>query len=230
MVTEATPGNRRKEDYFKDKPDGKGTDTTVIYDKHVGKIFRSPQGPAKLAASNGEAGVFNDSLGVSGSITLVHRDKDGHIKSQETLENVITYVGLEYISKLVSGAAVSPFRYIQIGTGAHDPLDPLSILAPDPTNTALIAFYKEMAAVVSNVVVTNDADRGYQAISRFACTFDFTEPVHINEACISVDSHIVNLTPILNRRTFFDRVMQIGDFLEFVWEISFTRYPKDKVS
>jgi hypothetical protein len=230
MVDEAVPGNRKREDYLKDKPDGNGTDTTVIYGKHVGKIFRRPDGPAKLAGSSGEVGVFNESLGVSGSITLVHRDKNGHIKSQETLENVITYVGLEYLSKLVSGASTTPFRYIQIGTGAHDPHDPLSILPPDPTNTGLLTFYKEMVAVATNVVVTNNVDRGYQAISRFACTFDFTEPVHINEACISVDSHTVDSTPILNRRTFFDRVMQIGDFLEFVWEISFTRYPKDKVS
>ena len=230
MEIKNAAGNRTPEDYLKEKPPGKETETTVIYGKHVGRIFRKQPEPATMENTSDDKGGFTDHLGVSGNLTLIHRDSNGNVKSEETLENVITYTGLKHISRLVSGQLSSPFKYIQIGTGGKDPDDPLSILAPDPSNTKLVTFYKEGLAVATNSEVLNNAERGYQAIARFAYTFDFTEEVHINEACISVDSHIVDLTPILNRRTFFDRIMQNLDFLEVVWEISFTRYPKDKVT
>jgi hypothetical protein len=230
MADKKTAGSRRPEDYLKEKPLGKGTETTVIYREHAGKIFKTPRAPANMQAASADVGGLTDCLGVTGNLTLIHRDADGNVKSEETLENVITYTGLKYLSQLASGQVSSPFKYIQIGTGGKDPNDPLSILAPDPSNTKLVAFYEEGLAVATNTEVLNNAERGYQAIARFAYTFDFTEEVHINEACIAVDSHVVDSTPILNRRTFFDRIMQNLDFLEVVWEIAFTRYPKDKVT
>jgi len=198
-------GNRKPEDYLKIQPEA--------------VVETIPAG-------------FSNHVGVSGSLTLTHKDKDGNVKHTETMENVITYSGLRYISQVISGVATTPFKYIQIGTGGRDPHHPLEAvpLPPDPNNTALVAFYKEGIAVTSTSEVLNNADRGYQAIARYAYTFDFEETVFINEACISVDSQIVAGTPILNRRTFYARIMQALDFLEVVWEISFTRYPKDKVS
>jgi hypothetical protein len=224
-------GKKRPEDYRVDIPPGKGNDTTIIYSEHPGKIIRPVARDMQAGSAPRTArDAFNDSLSIRGDLLLVHKDKDGNVKSSELMQNVICYVGLKHISQMVSGALSSPFKYIWIGTGGRDPADPLVLLAPDPTNISLVAFYKEGAAVASNAEVLNNADRGYQAIARFAYTFDFAEEVHINEACISVDSHSVLNTPILNRRTFYDRVMQPTDFLEVVWEISFTRYPKDKVT
>lgn len=219
------PGKKRPEEYRTDVPPMGGNDTVVTQDQRVVRVFKAGEDRGTLSK-----GAFCENIAISGDLTLVHKDKDGNIKSAETLENVICYVGLKHISLLVSGALTTPFRYIQIGTGGRDPADPLALLPPDPSNTKLVAFYKEGLAVVSNAEVLNNADRGYQAIARFAYTFDFSEEVHINEACISVDSHTVDATPILNRRTFYDRVMQPTDFLEVVWEVAFTRYPKDKVT
>jgi len=208
MVNRLQAGDRKPEDYLKNPPV-----TTVLTEVDDGKPV-----------------PFSDGISVSGDLILVHRDREGNVKSSEKIENVITYIGLWQIAQLVAGLATAPFKYIQVGTGGRDPNNPSNLLPPDPKDVALVAFYKELAAVTSTVEVLNNADRGYQAIARFACTFDFNEEVHINEACISVDSQAVSGTPILNRRTFYDRVMQPLDFLEVVWEISFTRYPKDKIS
>lgn len=219
MDNKIPAGTRKPEDYLKNPPKVVQTEQ-IEYGEHVGVII-----PKDVDRAG-----FTESLGVTGSLTLIHRGPSGEIKHEETMENVITYSGLKYISQLVSGQMSVPFKYIQIGSGARDPEHPLAILPPDPTNVKLVAFYKEGIAVVTNAEVLNNADRGYQAIARYAYTFDFTEDVHINEACIAVDSQIVENTPILNRRTFYDRIMQPLDFLEVVWEVSFTRYPKDKVT
>ena len=217
MTEQKSAGNRRPEDYLKNPPNASVPETTVEYSERIGKV-----GPTATG--------FSDGLGVSGCLIITHKDKDGNVKHTETLENVITYVGLKHIAMVVSGVLSSPFKYIWIGTGGRDPVNPTELLPPDPANVVLVAFYNEGIAVTSFVEVLNNVDRGYQAIARFAYTFDFTELVHINEACIAVDSNTVLNTPILNRRTFYDRVMQPLDFLEIVWEISFTRYPKDKVT
>jgi len=209
-------GNRRPEDYLRN-PSVVVPETTVEYSERIGKVGPTTPG-------------FSDGLGVSGCLIITHKDKDGNVKHTETLENVITYTGLKHIAMVVSGVSILPFRYIWLGTGGRDPLNPTELLPPDPSNATLVTFYSEGIAVTSFVEVLNNVDRGYQAIARYAYTFDFTELVHINEACIAVDSHAVTGTPILNRRTFYDRVMQPLDFLEIVWEISFTRYPKDKVT
>lgn len=171
-----------------------------------------------------------DFIGISGSLELIHKDKDGNIKDRVKYENLITYEGLTQVAKLVAGLATAPFKYIYIGTGAQDPANPGQILPPDPSDHSLRTIYQYGLAVTSYSQVTNSTERGFQAIARFAYTFDFTEEVGINEAGIFTGDPSVSDAVMLSEKTFYDRVMFATDFLEAVWEISLTRYPKDKIT
>lgn len=205
----------------------KRSDATVIADRDV--AIRTGVRP-KAANVGGisprhvdkDREVFSDSLTVEGELSVSIIRKDGTREDAVVMKNIITQSGLGLISDVLCGIKTTPIVTMWIGTGGR--LDAETVKAPQMGNTRLYEFYAERPVTTYREDVDGDITRGYQAISRFAATFDFTEDVHINEAGLSTGGVNNESSVMLNHRTFYDRVLYSEDFLELVWDIIFSRY------
>ena len=170
--------------------------------------------------------ALHDNISVTGNLNITVIRKDGTREEREGIENMVVYSGLGMISDLLCGVITTPITKMWIGTGGRE--DAENVRAPLMSNTRLYTFYTEGDVTAYRDNVVGDEDRGYQAISRFAHTFAFTEEVHINEAALATASVSSDAAIMLNQRTFYDRVMYNGDFLELVWDMVFSRYINEK--
>lgn len=146
-----------------------------------------------------------ENLQLTGTCTLIVRDKSGKILSVEKKKNLIVDVGKAYVAKLIGALTESGPRYIQIGTGTTP---------PSPSDTELESFYKEKGAT-----------RSFSAPSSvvFTATFYFEEDMTITESGLFLASQtregrIVGKT-MLARQVFAGKLIEAGRYLEVIWTI-----------
>jgi hypothetical protein len=171
---------------------------------------------------NSDPAAFSDSIGITGKLAITIIRKDGTREEFQEIENLITQSGFNLISDLLSGVVDTPITTMWIGTGGR--LDENTVKSPLTTNTRLYEYYGSRPVTSYRDTVEGDTLRGFQAISRYAATFDFTEEVHINEAALATGLSNSDDVVMLNHRTFYDRVMYSEDFLELTWDIIFSRF------
>lgn len=145
--------------------------------------------------------MLNNTMKITGDITIVHKDVDGSVIDTIEVKNLVTNAGKERIAKLLTGLSTSPFKYIQLGTSNN---------TPALTDTQLYGYYTEGQATLS-----------YEAPGRaiFKYTFTFSESVTIREAGIFDNKRNQNPT-ILSRGTFSDRAVTAGQSFEVTWRIT----------
>lgn len=174
---------------------------------------------------------MNSGFGVSGKLTMIHRDKNNRIVSKNTIDNLITNAGLVHIANMIIGLDASGASHIQIGTGGSVGGMTGDVVPPRSTDIALNSYYAEGVATRELKVVAENGIPGtanytpFHVIISFGYTFTFDGYVKINEAGIFSGSRFAAPT-IISRKTFADREMNALETLEIVWELSVSRYPK----
>lgn len=148
--------------------------------------------------------MAKDKLGLRGEVTLILYDRNGRIKKQETIKNLIVNTGKAEVASLMgSGLGGTAFGYIAIGTGTT---------SPAATDTALESETHRQAATVTQttVNVTNDT-------VQFETTFSFTASYAISEEGIFNDATAGDM---LSRVTFGAYNVEDGDQLKIIHKIT----------
>jgi hypothetical protein len=132
------------------------------------------------------------------------RDKDGKIKKEWTIHNLIVTTGKALQSGWATGLVTDPISHMAIGTG---------IVAADPTDVGL-GTELDRQVVVATQVTTVVADDTAQFIS----TFTFAAPAAITEAGLFDDPTAGDM---LSRQVFAAVPVVALDSLEVTWKIQY---------
>ena len=61
--------------------------------------------------------MFNENLKLSGELSIVLKDKDGNIKDQRELKNLVVNAGLAFIISRMAGTAKAVMSHMALGSG-----------------------------------------------------------------------------------------------------------------
>lgn len=110
-----------------------------------------------------------DSMKLKGSYSFVHKDVDGNIKDEWTVDNTVVTAGKAQIALLAGDASATPFTYLELGTSST------AVAAGQTALQAAITTngFERAAATVSRVTttVTNDT---LQLVKVFTATGSHT--------------------------------------------------------
>jgi len=131
-----------------------------------------------------------------GVFRTTHRDKNGKIINRRIIKNTKLNKGREMLAKLLNGVSVTPFTWLQIGSGTTAAL---------AANEELETFYEELAA-------TCTYEANYKA--KFATTFGpFAADIDITE--YGVANNDIASSPDMLCRTVDDaEEMLMGESLD----------------
>lgn len=153
--------------------------------------------------------LMQEKIGLTGTIHLVLKDRDGKIKEERVIKNLIVNAGKAEVAALIGAVAGGvAFGYIAIGTGTT---------APAAANTTLEAEITTgggaRAASVNTQVTTTVTNDTLQAVKTFTFTLSFavTESGLFNDATAG---------DMLARQTFSVINVANGDTLTVTWKIA----------
>jgi hypothetical protein len=98
-----------------------------------------------------------ENLRLSGQLDIVVRDKDGNIKTERQVRNLVVRVGLAYIISRMVGTAKSVMSHMALGAGATP---------ADPADTALGSQLGSRVALDSTTISGSDNEKVI-----YVCTF-----------------------------------------------------------
>lgn len=108
---------------------------------------------------------MEEGIKLTGTYHLVCRDKDGNIKWEDTVNNLVTSAGKAQLALLCGDATATPFTYVAVGTSST------AVAVGDTTLTAEASTngFARAAGTVSRITttVTNDT---YQITKTFTAT------------------------------------------------------------
>lgn len=151
---------------------------------------------------------MKDNLKLKGLISLTVTDKDGNLKDEREIKNVITKTGLAQIA-LLAGASGDAFTYLALGTGATAATSDDTALETETSASGLA----RAAATVSRVTttVTNDTLQLAKTFTAGASAA-ITECGILNAATDGV---------LLGRQVFSAVNVVSGDSLAVTYKVSF---------
>lgn len=144
-----------------------------------------------------------EGLGLKGRFEFIHRDKDGNVKQEKTILNIIVNGGKAQVAGLIlSDIGGTAFDYIAIGEGAS---------GPSATDTALGSESHRGAGTGTRTTttVTNDT-------AQLVYTFNFSSSYAITEAGIFNAAS----GPLMLCRTVFSAINVVnGDSLQVTYKV-----------
>lgn len=152
---------------------------------------------------------MKDTLKLKGLISLKVTDKDGNLKDERLIKNIITNAGLAQIALLAGDASAVPFTYLALGTGTT---------AAAATDTALetessASGLERAAATVSRVTTTVSNDT-----LQLAKTFTSGATAAITECGIFNDA---SAGTMLGHQVFSAANVVSGDSIALTYKVSF---------
>jgi len=144
-----------------------------------------------------------ENVKMRGHIDFVLRDKDGTIKEERHMSNVMVKEGMAEAVELMIGTGTA-FDAIAIGSGGDN--------AFDSATTELNTEYKRTTASTAADTTSFSGDTG-----KFIATFSFTEAKAVDE------SGVLNAESdgeLLCMQSFADINVEDGDSLEVTWKVS----------
>jgi hypothetical protein len=108
---------------------------------------------------------MNDSLKIKGVIEFRIRDKDGNIKDEWTVENLITSAGKAQLALLAGDASATPFTYLELGISST-----AVAVGQTALQSAIVDSGLERAAATVSRVTTNVANDTLQLYKLWTAT------------------------------------------------------------
>jgi hypothetical protein len=102
---------------------------------------------------------MKESLKLKGTVIAVLRDKDGNIKQEQTIENLVVTGGLGFITDRMQGAGTAVISHMGVGTTNTSPVT---------ANSTLAAETGTRATVTASRVTTTTSNDTAQYVSNFA--------------------------------------------------------------
>jgi len=145
-----------------------------------------------------------DTVTPRGTIILRHLDKDGKVKEERTVKNLIVTVGRALQAYRLIGTTKAAVTHLALGTG---------IVAAAAANTLLGAETHRGAVTPTIVTTTNASDT-----AQFAATFVFDDTFAITEAALLNADAVGDM---LSRQVFAAINVVNLDALEVIWKIQY---------
>lgn len=150
---------------------------------------------------------MKDSLKLKGTVTAILRDKDGNIKQEQTIHNLVVTGGLGFITDRMQGAGTAVISHMGVGT---------TNTAPATGNTALAAETGTRASVTASRVTTTTSNDTAQYVANFAAG---------NATGALVEAGLFNAStgPLMVSRVVFSVINKgASDQLDITWKIQLT--------
>ena len=153
--------------------------------------------------------MSKESLGLSGQVHMVLRDRYGFIKEERYGPNLVVTDGKEEVARLISSSSLSgdDFTHIAIGEGVTEPSIGQTALVTEITS----AGGERVTGFVSleTTSVSNDT-------CQFITTYTFTDSFSVTESGIFNDASAGDM---LCRQTFTALSVSSADALTVTWKI-----------
>jgi len=150
---------------------------------------------------------MKENLKLRGIVTAILRDKDGNVKQEQTIDNLVVTGGLGFITDRMQGAGTGVISHMGVGT---------TNTAPATGNTALVAEVGTRATVTASRVTTTTANDTAQYVSTFTAG---------NATGALVEAGLFNAStgPLMVSRVVFAVINKgASDSLDITWKIQLT--------
>ena len=148
--------------------------------------------------------MINENLKLKGEVAFVLRDKDGNIKDERNIKNLVVNAGLAYIASRMVGTAKDTMSHMALGS---------STTAPAAGDTDLIAVLGDREAIDTTTIVGTNNEK-----VQYVSSFEANEATGaVTEAAIFNDSTGGDM---LCRTTFAVVNKQADDTMSVTWTIT----------
>ena len=148
------------------------------------------------------------SMGMSGQLSMVLRDKYGFLKEERDGPNTVTDVGIAEIVKLATSEAADAFSHIALGDDDT---------AEGVTDTTLLSEITTAGAERDASTVTSEQENTADDTIQLISGWNFTGTLNLKESGVFTAS---SAGTMLCRKTFTTLVVGSGDSLTVTWKVT----------
>ncbi len=159
-----------------------------------------------------QIGNMKDSIKLKGTYHFVHKDINGNIKDEWSVDNLITNAGFAQLALLTGDATAIPFTYLALGTSNTAAAASQTALQGEISATGLA----RVSATVSRVTttVTNDTLQLYKVFTNSSAGTVIVEEVGIfNDATTGT---------MLSRALTSTKTVLVGETITITYKVKFS--------